>query len=67
MLLELHRSVGTPARRWLLVSSAVVGLLSAWLVALTGPPREQTFSVISFYAQSAISLPLPFVSVLLMT
>jgi hypothetical protein len=67
MRLELHKSVGTPGRRWLLVSSAVVRLLSAGLVAFTGPADDQSFATISFYTQSAISLPLPFVSVLLMT
>ena len=44
-----------------------MGLLSAGLVAFTGPAQDHTFAVISFYTQSAISLPLPFVSVLLMT
>jgi hypothetical protein len=44
-----------------------VGLVSAGVVAFNGPAEDHTFSVISFYTQSAISLPLPFVSVLLMT
>lgn len=65
--LELRNSVRTPSRRWLLIATGVVGLLSAGLVAFTGPAEDQTFSVISFYTQSAISLPLPLVSVLLMT
>ena len=56
-VLELRNSAGSRARRWLLIAAGVVGLLSAGLVA----------AVISFYTQSAISLPLPFVSVLLMT
>ena len=65
--LELRKSVRTPSRRWLLIATGVVGLLSAGLVAFTGPAEGHTFSVISFYTQSAISLPLPLVSVLLMT
>jgi hypothetical protein len=66
-VLELRKSGSTPARRWLLIATGVVGLLSAGLVAFTGPAGDHTFSVISFYTQSAISLPLPLVSVLLMT
>jgi hypothetical protein len=65
--LELRKSVSTPARRWLLAAAGVVGLVSAGVVAFSGPAEDHTFSVISFYTQSAISLPLPFVSVLLMT
>ena len=66
-VLELRQSARSRARRWLLIVSAVVGLLSAGLVAFTGPAQDHSFAVISFYTQSAISLPLPFVSVLLMT
>jgi hypothetical protein len=66
-VLELRRSGGSRARRWLLIGSGVVGLLTAALVAFTGPAQDHTFAMISFYTQSAISLPLPFVSVLIMT
>jgi hypothetical protein len=66
-VLELRKSANSRARRWLLIVSGVVGLLSAGLVAMTGPAQDHTFAVISFYTQSAISLPLPFVSVLIMT
>jgi hypothetical protein len=66
-VLELRKTTGSRARRWLLIASAVVGLLTAGLVAFTGPARDHTFAVISFYTQSAISLPLPLVSVLIMT
>jgi hypothetical protein len=66
-VLELRKSAGSPARRWLLIAAGVVGLLSAGLVAFTGSAQDHTFAVISFYTQSAISLPLPFVSVLVMT
>ncbi|HEX6757740.1 MAG TPA: hypothetical protein VF086_04890 [Propionibacteriaceae bacterium] len=66
-LLELRKVVGTPARRWLLIAAGVLGLLSAGLVAFTGPAHDHTLPMISFFTQSAISLPLPFVSVLLMT
>jgi hypothetical protein len=66
MVLELRKSAGTRARRWLLVATGVVGLLSAGLIAFASPAQDHTFAVISFYTQIAISLPLPFVSVLLM-
>jgi hypothetical protein len=66
-VLELRRSAGSRARRWLLIASGVVGLLAAGLVAFTGPAQDHTFAMISFYTQSAISLPLPLVSVLIMT
>jgi ABC-2 type transport system permease protein len=66
-VLELRRSARSRARRSLLVASGVVGLLTAGLVAFTGPAQDHTFAMISFYTQSAISLPLPFVSVLIMT
>jgi hypothetical protein len=51
----------------LLIAAGVAGLLGAGLVAFSGPAQDHTFAVISFYTQIAISLPLPFVSVLLMT
>ena len=66
-VLELRTSVRSRSRRWLLIASGVVGLLSAGLVASSGSAQDHTFAVISFYTQSAISLPLPLVSVLLMT
>jgi hypothetical protein len=64
---ELRKSVSTRVRRWLLIASGLVGLLTAGLVALTVPADGRAVATISFYTQSAISLPLPFVSVLLMT
>jgi ABC-2 type transport system permease protein len=67
ILRELRKSAGTPGRRWLFVASGVVGLLSVGLITFLGSAADHTFAVISFYTQSAISLPLPFVSVLLMT
>lgn len=66
-VLELRTSIRSRSRRWLLIASGVVGLLGAGLVASTGSAQDHTFAVISFYTQSAISLPLPLVSVLLMT
>ena len=66
-VLELRQTAGSRARRWLLIASGAVGLLTAGLVAFTGPARDHTFALISFYTQSAISLPLPFVSILIMT
>jgi len=46
--LELRKSVSTPARRWLLAAAGVVGLVSAGVVAFTGPAEDHTFSVVSF-------------------
>jgi hypothetical protein len=66
-VLELRKSIRSRSRRWLLIASGVVGLLSAGLMAFTGSAQDHTFAVISFYTQISISLPLPFVSVLLMT
>jgi hypothetical protein len=63
-VLELRKSIGSRSRRWLLIASGVVGLLSAGLMAFTGSAQDHTFAVISFYTQISISLPLPFVSVL---
>jgi hypothetical protein len=66
-VLELRKSIRSRSRRWLLIASGVVGLLSAGLLAFSGSAQDHTFAVISFYTQISISLPLPFVSVLLMT
>jgi hypothetical protein len=57
------RKVG--AGRWLIIASAAVGLMVAVIVGLTA--EGFTFSLASFYVQSTISLPLPFVSILLIT
>lgn len=57
------RKVG--AGRWLIIASAAVGLMVAVIVGLTA--EGLTFSLASFYVQSTISLPLPFVSILLIT
>ena len=54
-VLELRKSAGTPARRWLLIISGVAGLLSAALVTFLGSARDQTFSVISFYTHPPAS------------
>ena len=53
------RKVG--AGRWLIIASAAVGLMVAVIVGLTA--EGLTFSLASFYVQSSISLPLPFVSI----
>jgi hypothetical protein len=66
-VLELRKSIRSRSHRWLLIAAGVVGLLSAGLIAFTGPAEDHTFAAISFYTQISISLPLPFVSVLLMT
>jgi len=64
---ELGKAASPRAGRWLLIAAAVLGLLSALIVAFTAPRQDRTFGLTSFYVQSTISLPLPLVSVLLMT
>ena len=62
---ELRRAITARAARWLLIASAVVGASTAVLV--TFPLGEAgTFSAASYYVQSAISLPLPWVSIVMM-
>jgi hypothetical protein len=62
---ELRRAVSAGPERWLLIASAVVGALTAVLVSF--PLGEAlTFSAASYYVQSAISLPLPWVSIVMM-
>jgi ABC-2 type transport system permease protein len=65
--IELGKAASPRAGRWLLIVSGAVGLLSALIVAFTTPTHDRTFVMTSFYVQSTISLPLPFVSILLMT
>ena len=64
---ELGKAASPRAGRWLLIAAAVLGLLSALIVAFTAPGQDRTFGLTSFFVQSTISLPLPLVSVLLMT
>jgi ABC-2 type transport system permease protein len=64
---ELDKAVSPRAGRWLLIASAVLGLVAAVAVAFAMPAKDRTFALTSFYVQSTISLPLPFVSILLMT
>jgi type III secretory pathway component EscS len=64
---ELAKAASPRAGRWLLIVSALVGLLVAVVVAITITAQDRTFALTSFYVQSTISLPLPFVSILLMT
>jgi ABC-2 type transport system permease protein len=64
---ELDKAVSPPAGRWLLIAGAVLGLAAALAMAFAVPAEDRTFALTSFYVQSTISLPLPFVSILLMT
>src|SRR3954467_6566310 len=63
---ELRKAAAPDAGRWLLVSAAAVGLLVAVIIAVTVPAAERDVILVSYAVQSAISLPLPFVSVVLM-
>jgi len=40
-VLELRKSIRSRFRRWLLIAAGVVGLLSAGLVAFSGPTENQ--------------------------
>lgn len=64
---ELDKAVSPRAGRWLLIASALLGLVAALAVAFTMRAEDRTFALTSFYVQSTISLLLPIVSILLMT
>ncbi|MEU5933139.1 hypothetical protein [Micromonospora sp. NPDC047187] len=59
----LRRSLGTPARRWLLVGTLVTGLLVA--VALVADAADRTFAELSGTVQSLMSVATPLFGILL--
>jgi hypothetical protein len=63
--IELRKSASSAAGRWLLIVTALLGVSSAALVASADSGQAPTFALVSFYVQSVISLPLPFVSILM--
>ncbi|MGC4869525.1 hypothetical protein ACLQ3B_29245 [Micromonospora sp. DT53] len=61
----LRRSLGTRARRWLLVGTLAAGLLTAVALAAAAAPADRTFVDLSGAAQSLMSVATPLFGVLL--
>ncbi|WP_433268800.1 hypothetical protein ACQPWR_10190 [Micromonospora vinacea] len=61
----LRRSLGTRARRWLLVGTLVAGALAAVALVAAAPPEDRTFAELSGTAQSLMSVATPFFGILL--
>ncbi|MET7946301.1 hypothetical protein [Micromonospora sp. NPDC005324] len=61
----LRRSVGTPARRWLLVGTLVAGLLAAVALVAAADPADRTFAELSGTVQSLTSVVTPLFGILL--
>ncbi|WP_433357485.1 hypothetical protein ACQPYV_10435 [Micromonospora saelicesensis] len=61
----LRRSLGTPARRWLLVGTLVVGLLAAVALVAAADPADRTFAELSGTVQSLLSVATPLFGILL--
>ncbi|MGC4759518.1 hypothetical protein [Micromonospora trifolii] len=61
----LRRSLGTPARRWLLVGTLVAGLLAAVALVAAADPADRTFADLSGTVQSLTSVVTPLFGILL--
>lgn len=61
----LRRSLGTPARRWLLVGTLVIGLLAAVALVAAADPADRTFAELSDTVQSLTSVATPLFGILL--
>ncbi|MBG6066775.1 hypothetical protein [Micromonospora ureilytica] len=61
----LRRSLGTPARRWLLVGTLVAGLLAAVASVAAATPADRTFAELSDTVQSLMSVATPLFGILL--
>ncbi|MEU4470548.1 hypothetical protein [Micromonospora sp. NPDC023888] len=61
----LRHSLGTRARRWLLVGTLVAGLLSAVAVVAAAAPADRTFADLSDTVQSLLSVMTPLFGILL--
>ncbi|RAO62352.1 hypothetical protein GA0070561_3603 [Micromonospora saelicesensis] len=61
----LRRSLGTPARRWLLVGTLVMGLLAAVALVAAADPADRTFAELSGTVQSLLSVATPLFGILL--
>jgi hypothetical protein len=60
----IRRAVGTRARRWLVVSTVLLGLFAAVAVA-AGAPADRTFAALSGPVQSLMSVIVPCLGILL--
>ncbi|MFE0526416.1 hypothetical protein ACFW0V_02345 [Micromonospora parva] len=63
----LRRSLGTRARRWLLVGTLVAGLLAAVALVAAAAPAERTFAELSGTVQSLMSVATPLFGILLVS
>lgn len=61
----LRRSLGTWARRWLLVGTLVAGLLAAVALVAAAAPADRTFAELSGAVQSLMSVATPLFGILL--
>ncbi|MEW1586404.1 hypothetical protein AB0283_13230 [Micromonospora vinacea] len=61
----LRRSLGTWARRWLLVGTLVAGLLAAVALVAAAAPADRTFADLSGTVQSLMSVATPLFGILL--
>jgi len=61
----LRRSLGTRARRWLLVGTLVAGLLAAVALVAAVAPADRTFAELSGTVQSLMSVMTPLFGILL--
>ncbi|MCG5436829.1 hypothetical protein [Micromonospora foliorum] len=61
----LRRSLGTPARRWLLVGTLVAGLVAAVALVAAASPADRTFAELSGTVQSLMSVVTPLFGILL--
>jgi hypothetical protein len=64
---ELRTALGRRSVRALLVVAGLLGLATAAALAVALPGAQRTFPLTSYLVQSVISLPLPLVSVVVMT
>ena len=60
-----QRAMGTRARRWLAAITVALGLLAAVALATVTPESERTFAAVLAPTQLLMSLPLPFLGVLM--
>ncbi|MEV1075899.1 hypothetical protein [Micromonospora parva] len=63
----LRRSLGTRARRWLLVGTLVAGLLAAVALVAAAAPADRTFAGLSGTVQSLMSVATPLFGILLVS
>ena len=64
VLIGGRRAVGTPARRWIVAVTLLLGLLGAIGVTAGSPPAERTFAAVSGPVQSLMSIVVPLLGVL---